>query len=158
MGKLNNLTEGVFTTIVETQKKKSMYDMFIENIGTTHHSPRLTELVSEYSDVIQRNKDLFENLALMEELIIQLKQRENIKNLKLYMVRDYIYARASFYNINSKVNDVRVIVDRIDIYPNKTIEDLSMDKDFMDKVLNKIKQIMDRDIQNKLKKLTFVEV
>jgi hypothetical protein len=33
-----------------------------------------------------------------------------------------------------------------------------MDKDFMDKVLNKIKQIMDRDIQNKLKKLTFVEV
>ena len=116
MGRVNKTINGVFIDIVGNDREISCYDQFLNQNDID--SPQLKKLLKSYDDMVQKNKPLFEYMAQLEELIIQLRIRMTNDNIKLSMVRDYIYARTPFYRKEKKSNDIRVIVDKIDFYPN----------------------------------------
>lgn len=155
MGKIENLTEGVFTTIVETPNRKSLYEQFIISIGTVK-DPLLNELLNQYKEIIYEHEEVFNQLSSIEELILQIKNRGNLDDIKLYQIRDYVYARTTFFKNDGKKNDVRVIVDKLSLYPNKSIEELYQDPIFMNKVFRKIMNIMDNEIEKNMKDVILI--
>jgi len=84
---------------------------------------------------------------------MQLRSMENISDIKLSLVREYVYARCPFYRNNSTAKDVRVIVDRLDnwdITKKNPIDKLMSDKDFMTKCRIKLATAMDKEIKDNI--------
>jgi hypothetical protein len=155
MARENRLTEGVFTGIVGTREKISSYDKFLNvNVDLTRkHSPELTKYCKKYRDIINKNKVKFQNLAKLEEVIMQIRSKETLlENIKLSTVREYIYARSLFYREDKGTKDIRVIVDKTDIY-GTDLKSLLENKDFMSKATSKLESAMDKDIQENLNKI-----
>jgi hypothetical protein len=145
MPRENKLTEGVFTGIVGTRERISSYDLFLETM-TKKNSPELSKWSKKYRDHINKNKVRFQNLAKLEEVIMQLRSKETLlENIKLSLVREYIYARALFYREGKGTKDIRVIVDKTDIYGDD-LNGLLKNKEFMSKAVNKLQAAMDKEI------------
>jgi len=81
MSKIQKITDGVFTSIVETSNRKSSYERFINTVGT-ENGYLLNSLLDQYKEMIYENEDLFNQLSTIEELIIQIKLRENMEEIK----------------------------------------------------------------------------
>lgn len=117
MGRVNMFTAGCFTNIIGGQKEIPTYDQFI-NIQKNLNEPKkeLDVLLKLYESGINKNKVEFDNLAKLEDLIMQIRTRDNLKNedIKLNVVREYIYARVSFHRKDKDSKDIRVIVGRTD--------------------------------------------
>lgn len=152
MGRVNKSIEGVFTNIVGTSAEISTYNQFINNSkkGT---SKELTELTEMYKKMVNKHKATFEQLAALEEIIMQMRIREDLSDIKLSLVREYIYARTPFYRKDKKAKDVRVIVDKVEFQPEVTsgVEKLLGNKEFMAKATEKLGQAMDNEIQENLR-------
>jgi hypothetical protein len=121
-------TQGVMINIPED----------IKQFLGTDESPMANEYANTYVEIAH----VVEKLSKIEEIILQKRcmKDENL-NIKLSILRDYIYARTPFYRRNKSTKDIRVIVSRIDlIYPNKipTLDELYMDSEFMDKAKTKL--------------------
>lgn len=145
MARENKLTEGVFTGIVGTRERISSYDLFLETM-TKKNSPELSKWSKKYRDHINKNKVKFQNLAKLEEVIMQLRSKETLlENIKLSLVREYIYARALFYREGKGTKDIRVIVDKTDIY-GEDLNSLLKNKEFMSKAVTKLQAAMDKEI------------
>lgn len=145
MPRENKLTEGVFTGIVGTRERISSYDLFLETM-TKKNSPELSKWSKKYRDHINKNKVKFQNLAKLEEVIMQLRSKETLlENIKLSLVREYIYARALFYREGKGTKDIRVIVDKTDIY-GEDLNSLLKNKEFMSKAVTKLQTAMDKEI------------
>ena len=145
MPRENKLTEGVFTGIVGTRERISSYDLFLETM-TKNNSPELSKWSKKYRDHINKNKVRFQNLAKLEEVIMQLRSKETLlENVKLSLVREYIYARALFYREGKGTKDIRVIVDKTDIY-GEDLNSLLKNKEFMSKAVTKLQAAMDKEI------------
>jgi hypothetical protein len=145
MPRENKLTEGVFTGIVGTRERISSYDLFLETM-TKKNSPELSKWSKKYRDHINKNKVKFQNLAKLEEVIMQLRSKETLlENIKLSLVREYIYARALFYREGKGTKDIRVIVDKTDIY-GEDLNSLLKNKEFMSKAVTKLQAAMDKEI------------
>jgi hypothetical protein len=75
-------------------------------------------------------------------------------NVKLYTVRDtYIYARSPFYRNDSEINEIRLLIDLIDLHFPAGAADLrilSGKKDFMDKVYEKMKIVMKAELNGNI--------
>jgi hypothetical protein len=69
-----------------------------------------------------------------------------VGNVKLYTVKDkYIYARANFYRTDNNINELRLLIDPIDLhFPNGKAdpEILFGNEDFMKKVYYKLRVSM----------------
>jgi hypothetical protein len=102
---------------------------------------------------------VFEQLATLEEIIMQMRIRENLEDIKLSQVREYIYARTPFYRKDKKSKDVRVIVNKVEFYPESdgNLEILFSDVVFMEKAKYKLVQAMDSEIAENIRtfKATF---
>ena len=81
--------------------------------------------------------------------------REDLSDIKLSLVREYIYARTPFYRKDKKAKDVRVIVDKVEFQPQVTagVEILLGNQEFMAKATEKLGQAMDNEIQENLRVL-----
>jgi hypothetical protein len=113
---------------------------------TKKNSPELSKWSKKYRDHINKNKVRFQNLAKLEEVIMQLRSKETLlENIKLSLVREYIYARALFYREGKGTKDIRVIVDKTDIYGDD-LNGLLKNKEFMSKAVNKLQVAMDKEI------------
>ena len=77
--------------------------------------------------------------------------REDLSDIKLTQVREYIYARTPFYRKDKKSKDVRVIVDKIEFHPEEDLEILSGNKEFMIKAKMKLAQAMDLEIEENIR-------
>jgi len=98
MGRVNKLTDGVFTGIVGNASEVSTYDRFINLQGDLTNSKESNEFLREYQTVITENKVAFDRLSSLEEIIMQLRSRDSIgDDFKLSIVREYIYARTPFF-------------------------------------------------------------
>ena len=153
MGRENRLTGGVFTEIVGTKDKISSYDKFI-NVDVDLNISQTEDLV-KYSNMYKTNirmmKSGFETLAKLEEIIMQLRSKETImEELKLSLVREYIYARSLFYREGKGTKDIRVIVGKTDIY-GTDIESLGNDTEFMDLAKSKLLTAMDLEVQENVR-------
>jgi hypothetical protein len=152
MGRVNKTIEGVFIDIVGNNSKLSGYDQFL-NQGNGNPSRELNKLTNDYKSLIANNKQVFEQLAALEEVIMQLRIRENLDDIKLSQVREYVYARTPFYRKDKVAKDVRVIVDKIEFHPEgeENLDNLFSKKDFMDKAKYKLAQAMDNEIEENIR-------
>ncbi len=97
MGRVNKTIEGVFIDIVGSSSELSSYDQFINHGDGKKYSKELEELTALYKKEVTKSKVMFEKLASLEEIIIQMRIREDLSDIKLTQVREYIYARTPFY-------------------------------------------------------------
>ena len=151
MGRVNKTIEGVFIDIVGSKSELSSYDQFINHGDGKKYSKELAEITSLYKNLITESKLTFKKLASLEEIIIQMRIREDLSDIKLTQVREYIYARTPFYRKDKKSKDVRVIVDKIEFHPEEDLEILSGNKEFMIKAKMKLAQAMDLEIEENIR-------
>ena len=152
MGRFNKATEGVFTDIVGGGTQIASYDSFI-NYGTDlKNSKELKKYTKQYTDLIMENKNTFLKLSKLEEVIMQQRSMENIDDIKLSLVREYIYARCPFYRKGKLSKDIRVIVDKSEFY-EESVEDLPKNKAFMDRAIEKLKKAMMTEIKENIHEL-----
>jgi hypothetical protein len=153
MGRVNKMTEGVFTDLVGTATQISKYDEFINNIGNKP-SKDLKSLKTAYVNSINTNKDTFIKLAALEEVILQIRSRDEIMTgstdeVKLSLVREYLYARYPFYRKGMTTKDIRVIVDKSEFW-GQDLNVLIKNKDFMSKAKEKLVSAMNEIIDSNL--------
>ncbi len=149
MARENKLTEGVFTGIVGTRERISSYDSFLTTMDS--RSPETKKWVKKYRDHINKNKQKFQNLAKLEEVIMQLKSKESVlENIKLSLVREYIYARALFYREGKGTKDIRVIVEKTDIVGDN-LSLLAKTPSFLEKAKEKLEAAMNKEIEENIR-------
>lgn len=113
-----------------------------------------------YKELIDKNKNDLDLLAILEETIMQIAYRNQAKdNFKLSEVRGYIYVRAPFYRMFSKAKDIRAVVGKISEYGNDLVK-LYSDPEFTLLAKLKIEGVMTKKIEEniieigKLKEIT----
>jgi len=154
MGRVNKTTEGVFVNVVGTSKERSSYDQFITRSDNTDESGEycLADFVTEYRNKVSKHKMDIQQLANLEVIIMQIRALTNMKEcVKLYTVRNtYVYGRCPFFRSDNDINEVRVLIDPIDLYfPDGTADltILSGNELFMDRVYDKISTVMRYEIE-----------
>ena len=147
MGRVNKTIGGVFVDIVGSASRISKYDEFINSGKNLKSSKSLKAITADYKKLIDAQKDQYRVLADLEQLILQKRVRENLnpKDIKLSMLREYIYARISFYRTNTSTKDIRVLVGFSDAY-GKTLKDISKNKIFQEHAAIKLQEAMDIEI------------
>ena len=146
MGRVNKLTDGVFTGIVGNASEVSTYDRFINLQGDLTNSGESDALLKNYQTLVTENKTVFEQLASLEEMIMQLRSRDNIgEDFKLSIVREYIYARTPFFRRDKGTKDIRVIVGLTEFYGDNMFN-LMGNKEFVDKAITKLTDAMNQEI------------
>jgi hypothetical protein len=152
MGRINKTIDGVFVDIVGDNSKLSGYDQFL-NQGGKNSSRELNELTNDYKSLITKHRQVFEQLAALEEIIMQLRIRENLGDIKLSQVREYVYARTPFYRKDKVSKDVRVIVEKIEFYPEgmEDINNLFGNQEFMDTAKYKLAKSIDVEISENIR-------
>ena len=147
MGRVNKTIGGVFVDIVGSASRISKYDEFINSGKNLKSSKSLKAITADYKKLIDAQKDQYRVLADLEQLILQKRVRENLnpKDIKLSMLREYIYARISFYRTNTSTKDIRVLVGFSDAY-GKTLKDISKNKIFQEHAAIKLQEAMDFEI------------
>jgi hypothetical protein len=155
MGRVNKTIEGVFTNIVGTSSEISTYNQFINQGEDLNISKELQDLTDTYVKLVNDHKNTFEQLASLEEIIMQMRIKENLDDIKLSLVREYIYARTPFYRKDKKAKDVRVIVDKIEFHPEvgTNIEILIGNEEFMTRAKEKLTSAMDSEIKENIRLL-----
>jgi hypothetical protein len=147
MGRFNATIDGVFTDLVEVGQVPS-YEKFINYGNDIKPSRELKKITTEYKNLVKVFGPTVENLATMEEIIMQMRSKENIDEIRLSIVRDYLYARCSFFRRGKLSKDIRVIVDKAEFWEEKTVDELLLNKEFMDKATSKLTKAMEGEIQN----------
>ena len=152
MGRINKTIDGVFVDIVGSSSELSGYDQFL-NQGTKTPSRELKKLTDDYKSLITKHRQVFEQLASLEEIIMQLRIRENLGDIKLSQVREYVYARTPFYRKDKVSKDVRVIVEKIEFYPEgmEDINNLFGNQEFMDTAKYKLAKSIDAEISENVR-------
>ena len=96
--------------------------------------------------MITENKTVFDKLAALEEIIMQLRSRDNIcEDFKLSIVREYIYARTPFFRRDKGTKDIRVIVGLTEFYGDNT-QNLMGNDEFVGKATSKLTDAMNQEI------------
>ena len=142
MGKNLKHVNGVFTQMVGTDKELSQFEMFLNQSPKTM-SEDLRDYTNYYRNVVTKWKTQFDTVSLLEEIILQLRAKENITEVKLSVIRgEYIYARSPFYRRGGSTKDIRVIVGKTDL-DGDDIGMLYKDPSFMRRAHDKIMVAMD---------------
>lgn len=144
MARINKTTAGVFTDIVGDSNKFPLYDTFIKTQDDLKKpSKDLKGFLSEYKTLVTNNKPMFERMANLEDVIMQMRTRENLTpiEIKFNIVREYIYARIPFHRRDKEAKDVRVIAGLVNVY-GTNVDEYYKNPEFMDITTNKLKDAM----------------
>jgi len=147
MGKLNN---GVFLKVTGNQEQRPLWEQFITDDHGTDLHPEigLAKFVELYKERVTAMKTDIQELSDLEVIVLQIRSLSNLfGKVKLYTVKDkYIYARTNFYRTDNEINELRILIDPIDLYfPNGMTVDpqiLFGNEDFMKKVYYKLRTSM----------------
>lgn len=146
MGKLN---QGVFLKIVGNSEVRPQWEQFLtEDNGTDLHPEiGLANLMERYKTTVTNTKTDLQELADLEVIILQIRALSNlVGNVKLYTVKDkYIYARTNFYRTDNDINELRVLIDPIDLHFPTGEGDPNIlfgNEDFMKKVYYRLRTTM----------------
>lgn len=153
MGRINKTIDGAFIDMVGTPTELSLYNQFIKQGDEKKISKELMGLTEIYEKLIIKHKSTFELLASLEEIIIQMRIRENLDVIKITQVREYLYVRTPFYRKDKKSKDIRVLVDNLEFYPeiNGDINKLHGNESFMNKSKTKLILAMDNEIEENIR-------
>jgi hypothetical protein len=152
MGRFNKLTEGVFTDVVRTNSQISKVDVFLNCGDSIDSSKRLMSYTNKYRKYTTQFTLEMEYLAKIEKVILQLRALETMDNIKISILREYIYVRVPFYRTDKSAKDIRVLVGNTEFY-EKDIENLFGSEEFMNKAKEKLTRAMESDIQDTIKEI-----
>lgn len=163
MSRENKLTAGVFTQIVGNERTVPSYERFMKlQDSLKKPSKELKGLLTNYKSLITKNKVSFDIMARLEEVIMQMRVRDNLKfsDIKFIFVRDqYIYARIPFYRGDKDLNEIRVLIGLTEFHgadPEKFSGDKVFVEKTMSRMLDEINKIVNYNLNN-LQKLTHNE-
>ena len=146
------INQGVVVELMATPTRKSAFETFVNNEHFMNSSFESEVLVEEYTDTINSIQRELKLASLFEELIMLHRAKNNIRDIKISLVREYIYVRMNCYRPNIATKDVRVIVGTTSQYGDD-VEALFANADFMEKAKQKIEGQIDEMIQEKKKEL-----
>lgn len=151
--KVKTITNGVFTNvnkggIFKTFTKFAQMDANLE-LNTSYET---LALITQYEEEAQKIEKTIQKLALMEEIIMMARARENISNVRLFTIRTYIYARATCYRADTINQEIRAIVGSTNT-DGTDMESLSNTREFMDNAIKKLKNSITDMIEEKTKVL-----
>jgi hypothetical protein len=150
----NNQIKGIFTELIETLTRKSVFTTFIENeeisddvtmenseIGHIRKKvfDELQKLKDEYLDIVEDHKvkQIFARLARLETAIVQHRSvlATDVKLTLLDQQRggsetSYVVARAPFYNPNNVKAEIRAYLGKAEDLGSDLVK-LSNDSEFM---------------------------
>ena len=157
MGRVNKTIDGVFVDIVGSNTRISRYDEFINNKEGLKQSKELVSLTNKYKNIFNKTsklpiKDVLKQMADLEEVILQKRVQENPDDIKLTILREYIYARTTFFRRNTLGKDIRVIVGQTTEFGDD-LKKLSKDKKFMESAKTKLVEAMGKEIETNLSNL-----
>jgi len=144
--------QGVFVNIAgesKTNKIESFLKKFTET-SEGKYSEELNGLIQRYKELYSKHQDGLNELANIEELILQISSRRDLSPIKYSTVKGLVYARTPFYRIGYKIKDIRVIVHVVKECENMSKETL------LSKSRNKLIQSMDKVIFTKMIKYSDV--
>lgn len=146
-----NNTNGVFIDLIGSDTHVPSYDVFL-NVGNSIKSKNknLNKFTKEYQDMITKNKSTIVRMAKLEEIIMQMRSVEELDEIKLSMVRKYIYARAPFYRMGKISKDIRIIVDKVEFW-SSDLKRLHNNEIFMNKAKSKLIEAMTEEINNNIR-------
>lgn len=134
MSRRNDSVDGVFTKLYSSYRDITSR----RPTGTSKSTKDLEDLYEqELSDLEPRVKVQ----ALREQLIMQRRVIENIKDVKLGFQDEYIFAMCPFYRGDKKANDVRVYPGKISVF-GRDLDSLYLNDEFMDRVMHMLRQKM----------------
>lgn len=149
MGRVNKSIEGVFTDLVGGPNEISSYEVFLREQPRDTKSNDLKSYIDNYKKIVDKNRSQFHKLAMLEEIIMQMRIRENMEGIKLTRVREYIYARCPFYRREKTAKEIRVIVDNAEFWKDP-VDQLMYNKEFMTKAKTKLISAMDKEIHQNI--------
>lgn len=147
MPRLNNITKRVFGDM----SRISVEDFLrIEEDLGLQETPSQTAWKKRYKDFVDISEERIEDLAIIENIIIQLRCKLVINSeLRLSLSRNYIYARSLFYRRGKEINDIRVIVGLTEDFGDN-ISELIKDPIFRDVCTSTLLGAMDREIEKNI--------
>lgn len=146
------INQGVFVELMATPTRKSAFETFVNKEHFMNSSFESELLVEEYTDTINSIQRELKLASLLEELILLHRAKNNIRDIKISLVREYIYVRMNCYRPNITTKDVRVIVGTTSQYGDD-VEALFANEDFMKKAKRKIEVQIDEMIEVKQNEL-----
>jgi hypothetical protein len=150
MGRVNNTISGVFVDIIGNNRKVASYEVFLRNIeADINRTPSLNSYADLYKHILAANIQVLETLASLEELMLMIKVSETTENIKLTLVRNYIYARCSFFRKEKEAHDIRVIVGSSKVF-GRDLDGLSKNELFMARAREKLQKAMKAELSLKL--------
>ena len=115
MGRVNKLTEGVFVDIIGNESQVSKPNVFLSYGSQLKSNKDLNVFTEMYTETVNEVKTSMAKLASLEKIILQMRAKLNMDDVKFSILREYIYARTPFYRDDISTKDIRVIVDKTDI-------------------------------------------
>lgn len=152
MGRFNKLTEGVFTEVVRTNSQISKVDVFLNCGNQIDSSNRLMSYTEKYRKYTTQLTLKMEYLSKIEKVILQLRALETLDDIKISILREYIYVRVPFYRTDKSAKDIRVLVGNTEFY-GENVENLFGSEEFMEKAKEKLTRAMESDIQDTIKEI-----
>ena len=109
------LAEGVFNKITGNNFEVPDYERFLKLPATVRTCANVASHITQWKKLLTKVKPDIEHMSHLEDLIILYRIREN-RDIQLYVQREYIYVRVAVPRNDTKNQDFRVIVDKIEFY------------------------------------------
>jgi hypothetical protein len=148
MPRHNNVIEKIFSEINMDDIKEFLNFEKNNKLQETENQSAIKKL---YLEILNQNITTINELSSIEEIIIQMRCVEFINpSLRLSLSREYIYARSTFYRRNKEINDIRVIIGKIEMFGDK-IDQLILNPEFRSVCIEKLVEAMNKEIINNIK-------
>ena len=162
MPRINKITERVFSGLEKTRDRNGAHERFLALDGELglQETESLLAWKKRYADLAENFVDDLRDLALMEEIIIQMRAKQVIHSeIRLSLSRNYVYARSLFYRRGNQINDIRVVVGKTEELGddfNELCIRLVDDPAFLLLCISKLKTAMDLEIEKTIVELNKV--
>lgn len=156
MARVNKSTDGSFSKLFAGAGTPT-FEFFIENNNPENPSSNLKKYIKMYKDFISKEKLKLKRISLVEEIIMQMRSRENITDIRISLVNNYIYARVAFHRRDKRVRDVSVIADNREFWKKYSVKKLFSDENFMSKAKEKLSAQMDVLINKNIERLADID-
>lgn len=150
--KPSEINQGVFVELKATHKRKSAIQTFVDKEHFMKSSHETELLLAEYTETVISIQRELKLASFLEELIMLNRAKNNIRDFKISLVREYIYVRMNCYRPDVETRDLRVIVGTTFQYGDQ-VDALFANEEFMDKAKKKIESQIEEMILAKRKEL-----